>query len=453
MFKRTLLILGAAGILCGAVCWSAIKVDRTLQALQIDYLRNQAVNLATSLELAARDLPVNQPSDLQATLEEVLAGTNSSDLEAAIVSHDYRIKAHSDPAKIGSLLETKELKQIFSAQAIYRDQTFADHGESIYQIILPVHLGSLKRPEGEIASASTGTDYDAVILNLNTRTARFIVELGRSNLYWTLAACAILLLLVGYSLFIMKRFLQLEAEEARDRQWVALGRMSATLAHEIRNPIGAVKGFAQLLAERSPLPSADSSYLMAMIRESERLETLVANLLIFSKPKSIQPRLFQLREIWDDLGLLFEKKAREASVFLDFKNPAHEISLQTDYELFKRVLINVVENAIQSMPKGGTIAFSTLHDKNNSKVRLTVDDEGDGLNKNNVEKIFEPFYTTRASGTGLGLAISRQIMQILGGSIQLENRPTRGVRCTLELPAAWGPKPNDLLPGGGDLLK
>jgi signal transduction histidine kinase len=440
MFKRTLLIIGAVGILCGAVCWSAIKVDRTLQALQIDYLRNQAVNLATSLELAARDLPVTQPSDLQNTLEELLTGTDASDLEAAIVSRDYRVKAHSDPAKIGSLLESKEIKQIFSAQAIYRDRTFAEHGESIYQIIMPVHLGSPKRSEGEASSTSMGTDYDALILNLNMRPARFIVELGQSNLYWALAACALLLLLVGYSLFILKRFLQLETEKARDRQWVALGQMSATLAHEIRNPIGAIKGFAQLLAERASLPVADSTYLAAMIIESERLETLVADLLIFSKPKSIQTRLFQLREIWGDLGLLFEKKAREASILLEFKNSSPAISLETDYELFKQVLINVLDNAFQSMPKGGTIAFSTLHDKNNSKVRLTVDDEGDGLNKNNVEKIFEPFYTTRASGTGLGLAISRQIMQILGGSIQLENRPSRGVRCTLELPAALGTK-------------
>jgi two-component system sensor histidine kinase HydH len=436
MFKRALLIIGAVGILCGAVCWSAIKVDRTLQALQIDYLRNQAVSFATSLELAARDLPINQPLNLQDTLEEVLAGYENADLEASIVGHDYRIKAHIDPTKIGSLFETKELKQIFSAQAIYRDRTFSDRGESIYQIILPVHLGSQKLPEGENSSVSAGTDYDAVILNMNTRTARFIVELGRSNLYWTLAACTFLLLLVGYSLYILKRFLLLKAEEARDRQWVALGRMSATLAHEIRNPIGAVKGFAQLMAEHSSLPATDSTYLAAMIKESERLEVLVTDLLIFSKPKPILLRSFHLREIWEDLGLLFEKRACEASVLLDIKNFSLGMTLQTDYELFKRVLINVLENALQSMPNGGIVAISTLHDKNNSKVRLTVDDEGEGLKKNDSEKIYEPFYTTRATGTGLGLAISRQIMEILGGSIQLENRPTRGVRCTLELPSA-----------------
>jgi two-component system sensor histidine kinase HydH len=209
--------------------------------------------------------------------------------------------------------------------------------------------------------------------------------------------------------------------------------MSAALAHDIRNPLGAIKGLAQLLNEKALPEDRSSSYVETIVKEAGRLEKLVGDLLIFAKPKQPQPQSFQLGQMLDDIAALFERRFQTTQVRLLIDDESNKLSLTTDYDLLKRVLINLVENSLQAMPEGGTLRVSGRQEPLLKRVMLQLKDEGESLSMDG-ERLFEPFVTTRASGTGLGLAISRQIIERLGGTIRLENGPVRGVSCTILLP-------------------
>jgi signal transduction histidine kinase len=168
------------------------------------------------------------------------------------------------------------------------------------------------------------------------------------------------------------------------------------------------------------------------VKEAERLEKLVGDLLIFAKPKQPQPQSFALGEMLGDIAGLFEQRFQIARVRMTVGDESNQLSLRTDYDLLKRVLINLVENSLLAMPEGGTILVSGRREPTLKRVILQLEDEGGSLPAES-EKLFEPFFTTRTSGTGLGLAISRQIIERLGGTIQLENRPVRGAACTIQL--------------------
>ena len=134
-----------------------------------------------------------------------------------------------------------------------------------------------------------------------------------------------------------------------------------------------------------------------------------------------------------DIAALFEQPFQIARVRLSIDDETNKLSLRTDYDLLKRVLINLVENSLLAMPQGGTILVYGRQEPILKRVILQLEDEGGSLPAES-EKLFEPFFTTRTNGTGLGLAISRQIIERLGGTIQLENRPVRGASCTIQLP-------------------
>ncbi|HEX2523610.1 MAG TPA: ATP-binding protein, partial [Terriglobia bacterium] len=264
-------------------------------------------------------------------------------------------------------------------------------------------------------------------------SASFVTRQGQWNLVLTLSTCGLLLGVTFYYFVALKRSLRIQAAQARERQWALLGRMSAALAHDIRNPLGAIKGLAQLLNEK-PLPGSKSpSYVETIVKEAGRLEKLVGDLLIFAKPQQPQLSLFPLSRMLGDISALFEQRFQMGQVRLLIDDESSKLSLRTDYDLLKRVLINLVENSLLAMPGGGNLRLSGKQEPSMKRVILQLEDEGESL-PGESERLFEPFYTTRASGTGLGLAISRQIIERLGGTIQLQNRAVGGASCTILLP-------------------
>jgi signal transduction histidine kinase len=213
----------------------------------------------------------------------------------------------------------------------------------------------------------------------------------------------------------------------------ALGELSAGLAHEIRNPLGALEGAVQIL-QRPELP-AETRHEFAQMAAKEvgRLKSLLTSFLDFARPQRPRRAVMEMGLLLDSVAHLAAETARMASV--DIKVEAQETApIAVDAEQIKQVLLNLVLNAVQAMPQGGRVVLRAR--QQDRSVLLEVADEGRGIPAEHLDRIFDPFFTTRANGTGLGLAIAHQIVYGHGGEISVRNNPDRGATFTLILPLA-----------------
>jgi signal transduction histidine kinase len=215
---------------------------------------------------------------------------------------------------------------------------------------------------------------------------------------------------------------KLEREKA-----VFLEEMSLVLAHEIRNPLGSIKGAAQCLAADA-LPS-QRELLKVIADETDRLNRVVTLFLDYAKPYQIEPAIQDLNALVNRFVLLLENHFNRELVRIDKELDASLPPVKIDGEGILQVLLNLGINAVEAMPEGGVITLRTrtVSRKGRGKaVVVSVADTGRGMDKDEIEKIFTPFYTTKKGGVGLGLAIAAQIMKKHGGRIQVEAKPGQG---------------------------
>ncbi|HWR14854.1 MAG TPA: ATP-binding protein [Terriglobales bacterium] len=212
----------------------------------------------------------------------------------------------------------------------------------------------------------------------------------------------------------------------------ALGELAAGLAHEIRNPLGAIDGAVQIL-RREELPIATRrEFATLAVAEIERLKNLVSNVLDFGRPAP--PRIVETdpQILVDSVLKLLAETAKLAGVTVKAEVGQVKDTIRVDVDQMKQVLLNLGLNAIQAMGPGGTLtyrAFST-----SDFVELEVVDQGRGIPEADLERIFNPFYTTRAEGTGMGLSIAYRIVSQHKGHIRVRRNNDRGMTFTVRLP-------------------
>lgn len=226
-------------------------------------------------------------------------------------------------------------------------------------------------------------------------------------------------------------------EMARTDQLAALGTFAAGLAHELRNPLGAIRGLAQLLGEEQSLPDRCREYTRVIVRECERLENLVREIYDFSQPQA--PPNAQV-----DPGKVLRQALTLAKCNLRTPLPdglkiSEQINttptVRANEERLTQAFINVLTNAIEATPCGGELRIRTgVTEGNPPMVRIEIENTGAPIDAAILDKIFEPFFTTKETGTGLGLSIAHQIIANHGGRLWISN-VTEGVRVTIELPA------------------
>ncbi len=212
----------------------------------------------------------------------------------------------------------------------------------------------------------------------------------------------------------------------------AIGQLAASLAHEIRNPLASIEGATNIIDSPQTSDEVRAGSLNVIRKESRRLNRLLTNLLDFARPRPPEFQPVDLGRLIDSVVALVDHTARHNRTEIRKQVSALLPMIESDPEQLKQVLLNLTINAIQAMPEGGCIEISA-HSVD-SGVRLAVRDQGSGIGDEDLDKIFDPFYTTKEAGTGLGLSVAHQIVAQHGGIIKAERNTGRGMTFSLVLP-------------------
>lgn len=215
----------------------------------------------------------------------------------------------------------------------------------------------------------------------------------------------------------------------------ALGQMAAGVAHELRNPLVTIGGFARRLEHVSLDAGRIQQYSSRITREVGRLEKIIEDILNYASPASLCSDRVDLHHLFADLDLENNpiRLAGNVQYVVDVSDDHRWV--MGDEDSLRRVFLNLIENAFQSVPPGGTVSIRT-HERADGRINVEVRDDGFGMPPEVIPKIFDPFYTTRADGTGLGLAIARNVMSQHGGAIQVESEPGKGSTFRVDLAPA-----------------
>ena len=241
---------------------------------------------------------------------------------------------------------------------------------------------------------------------------------------------------LGYVLLFkdLSEVRSLRKEIARSQRLASMGRLAAGVAHEIRNPLSSIKGFATYFKERYHNIPEDKHISNIMIQEVDRLNRVVGQLHEFARPITISRKSIQLNHFIKDSLKLIERQASEANINIQTRF-APEINMAfIDPDRISQVLLNLYLNAIESMQTGGDLTVTLSTNAENLGIEIRVQDTGTGIGKDDLVHIFDPFFTTKASGTGLGLAIVHNIIEAHNGEINVESRKGQGTTFTICLP-------------------
>ena len=231
---------------------------------------------------------------------------------------------------------------------------------------------------------------------------------------------------------------QLEAEVRRREKLAAVGNLAAGVAHELRNPLSSIKGYATYFGGRFPEGSADREAAQVMVKEVERLNRAIGDLIGLSRPTDIRPCLTGMRRLIEDTLRLIGQDASAHHVSVRLEAPETLPDVAIDPDRMRQVILNLCLNALEAMPDGGELTISLQPES--EALRLEIRDTGMGIRPEALPHIFDPYFTTKGQGTGLGLATVHKIIEAHGGSISVVSEPGEGATFRLLLPLGGGKK-------------
>ncbi len=315
------------------------------------------------------------------------------------------------------------------------------HGVRNYCVAVPIRIG------GEL--------WGAVVLYRNLEpTYATLQGVKRRIVGAAVGASSILLVLIGALLWLAAREVSLARQaEARQSRLALMGTMAASVAHEIRNPLNALSLSIEYLkrlalggaaSQQLPAPFVDD--LSSMQHEVARLERVAQDFSDLARPPRIERRPIALNEVIEHVVASFRHLAQQRRIRFEVRLPAQDLLFEADPQRLEQVLVNLVKNALEATPAEGQVQISAFPQHHG--LALEVTDSGAGMADAQRQKVFEPFYSTRAGGLGLGLHLSKRLIEAHQGTLTLASEHGKGttVRVSLPLSTAAPLAPISLVP-------
>ncbi|OPX23401.1 MAG: hypothetical protein B1H02_05020 [Candidatus Latescibacteria bacterium 4484_107] len=244
------------------------------------------------------------------------------------------------------------------------------------------------------------------------------------------------------------RLKHVEEEIRRAEKMAALGATAASIAHEIKTPLTSVRTFTELLPRKFASPEFRTRFVNTVLPQVDRLSVFVDDLLDFGRIHKPRLRPTEVNAVVDEAFILLHEAFREHDVHVH-QNLASLPSIPADSEQLGQVVLNILRNAVEATPRGGTIEVSTRiaasELEESEVIQLIISDTGCGIPQSNLNHLFEPFFSTKPKGSGLGLAISYNIVRDHGGTIRVESQEGEGTTFTILLPVEQTDRPLSLV--------
>lgn len=406
---------------------------RTAVRVAEETLRNEGVGISLELAAEARSRGERDVAALQALVDQQHRREVAF---LAIMDRDGSVLAHSNPRLVGTRIEDRAFRSVAETGQLTGSMVTLGTAEEVYELTVPFHVP----PPGVGAQFDTRQPRFRILrLALHTAPAREIVRHAVIQVALVGVLVAVLLGLSVWQVRTLRRYLRLQDEAARQERLAALGGMAAVLAHEIRNPLGAIKGLAQFLGEKRTSDATQTEMTQTIAAEATRLERLVNDLLTYARPRPPELQPTDLSAALREVMALADPAADAAGVKIRVETDNEHPRVMADPEQMKQLFGNLAFNAIQAMPSGGTLRIRLkggvpISSGSAKSIKITVEDTGSGIPEADLQRIFEPFYTTRTKGTGLGLAICRQIVEAHGGTIRVSHTGPEGTAIEVTLP-------------------
>lgn len=400
-------------------------------------LLSRALDKANTFALAAKAAPLDD-----GILSRMSANMiDETVLFACIYKPDATHLCRDHASHVLSTRTPEMINRVIRQKSYVFDTSSDESGKSVFELWFPVSPGPAAQTTISSSKFGPGPKEEGlriVLLQLDTASADQLVAQSTVNFILVTLLLGTLIALTSRQLRLIARDREREREMSRQRRYVEIGRLSAVLAHEIRNPLGAIKGFAQFTTKHFEPGTPEREDMDTIVYESTRLERLVKALLLYAKPQETNVQPFSLTTMLRRLTRLVDYDARQKSVEiklhfnkLNGRND-EEIIISADEEQLMQALLNLVVNGIDAMEDGGKLELQLAEDEH--QVRIIVRDEGIGIDNDDLGEIFEPYFTNKASGTGLGLAVAKRIVEAHKGHIQVDTSVGAGTCFTVSLP-------------------
>ena len=389
-----------------------IIYQNSLRAAE-EALKLQALGIAASLEPSLVDVKGKEN-----IFRDIITETSWEGIAfIALYDRNGVTLLHSNENLVGRKIDSPDIQLAADEGKPLFDYMALGTGEKVFVLDYPIHARE---------------SVKVLKLALHPYPAQDIIRQARLQAI-SIGVTIVAIWIMGF-FFIraVKRSEVLSARmEVRERLAV-IGEMAAVLAHEIRNPLGSIKGFAQYLSEQGGSGKAE---LGVIIDEARRLEQLTEDLLLYARPSEVRIEDFNLSDLAAEVRNLLQESEhpKMASIVMKIEIP-HDLVVVSDREKLKQILFNILRNSIEAVSEGGLIELAV--EQSGSEIIIIVRDNGAGMDEETKSRAFTSFFTTKATGTGLGLAIVDKLTTALEGRITLESAPARGTACTITFPVA-----------------
>lgn len=324
----------------------------------------------------------------------------------SLYDKEGKIILHSNPNLIGSKING--IEDLFNKETPYYHRVTLGTGEEVF-----------------LSDTKIDIKNNQYILRvaLHLYPAEKLLRVSKIHLIF-ISLSAFIVIFAGITTIFI--FGKIEKMQIKMKELENLSILSRVLAHEIRNPLGSIKGFAQYLFKKISDISL-KEYLDIIIKESMRLERLTNELSVYANPENINLKEVNLKEIIHEVILPFMTQNEDIKFIMQTDN----IYVKTDIDKIKQILTNIIQNSIDALTdvKNKTVTVRTY--KANGKIKIEIEDNGIGMDEETLEKALEPFFTTKPKGTGLGLAIVERLCEVLKINLQIKSKKNKGTKTCL----------------------